>query len=106
MKNYIEQSLLLLLTVAGSRLVPDRGTKFGQDVDRYRKLINDVRVDVITYGVILNRSLSLSGIKLPPAMAKGFTNQNIGTLWYFMLDKISANDVLKYVFLPFPDNRP
>ena len=59
----------------GSHLVPDIGTKFGQDVDRYRKLVEAVKVEVISYGVFLNRSLSPS---ILPMIAKYFTQEKIG----------------------------
>ena len=55
--------------------MPDIGTKFGQDVDEYRKLVEAVKVEVITYGVFLNRSLSPS---ILPMMAKYFTQEKVG----------------------------
>ncbi|KAK3604313.1 hypothetical protein CHS0354_021576 [Potamilus streckersoni] len=50
---------------SGPRLVPDPATPYGQEVARWRKLLHDVRVDVITYGTINNPELSATGLKMP-----------------------------------------
>ena len=47
------------------KLVPDLGSNFGQDVDKYRKLVEALKVETISYGVMINRSLSTTGIQVP-----------------------------------------
>ncbi|GAB1600708.1 ganglioside-induced differentiation-associated protein 1-like [Argonauta hians] len=46
-------------------LVPDESFEVGQEVSRIRKLLDSVKVDIITYGIIMHEELSITGCKLP-----------------------------------------
>lgn len=42
----------------GPKLIPDTGTAFGDEVQTFRALLNEIPIDCITYGVICNQDLS------------------------------------------------
>lgn len=63
--------------------MPNVNNKLGQEVSKYRTLLDSVRVDVISFGVMKNKSLCTSSMKFPISMQKQFSKENIG-----ILDKI------------------
>ncbi|XP_045194366.2 ganglioside-induced differentiation-associated protein 1-like [Mercenaria mercenaria] len=57
-----------------SKLVPDVETGYGSDVRDFRKLLHDIPIDIITFGIICNRNLKhKDGVIEIPAM---FTREN------------------------------
>ncbi|XP_021365862.1 ganglioside-induced differentiation-associated protein 1-like [Mizuhopecten yessoensis] len=58
--NYVDKEL-----DTGTRLIPNPDTKIGQEVDKWRNLLNDVNVPVITFGTVFHQELSQTGLKFP-----------------------------------------
>ena len=69
-----------MLFIAENPLVPDLGTKLGQDVDTFRKLLDGVNIEMISFGVIKNQSLCTNDLKFPAIMKKMFSKEKIGTV--------------------------
>ncbi|XP_052059624.1 ganglioside-induced differentiation-associated protein 1-like [Mytilus californianus] len=57
---------------AGARLVPDRSSAVGKEVQRLRDLFAEIDIGIATFGVLLNRDFSISGVKMP-----GFYDSNV-----------------------------
>ncbi|XP_048742102.1 ganglioside-induced differentiation-associated protein 1-like [Ostrea edulis] len=64
--NYVDENVH-----TGSTLVPDMSSSVGKEVESLRKLINSVRVEILTFGVITFQDLSVTGLHpLGKAMSK------------------------------------
>lgn len=50
------------LIILGSTLIPDESSPVGKEVARLWKLINAVKVEIITFGVVNFQDLSKSGL--------------------------------------------
>ena len=62
--------------------MPDLETKLGQEVRKYRQILDSVKVPQITFGVLKNSNLSTRGLQIPAAMQKQFSKQKIGVFLY------------------------
>lgn len=51
-------------------LVPDESFEVGQEVRRVRKLLDSIKAEVITFGIIMHPDLSVTGCKIPFRMQK------------------------------------
>lgn len=57
-----------------SKLVPDMSTEMGKEVTKWRKIINDISIETITFGVMCHPELSAGGLKFPRLMIKSKTD--------------------------------
>lgn len=55
-------TLLKLTLFLGSTLIPDESSLVGKEVARLWKLINAVKVEIVTFGVVNFQDLSKSGL--------------------------------------------
>lgn len=55
-------TLLKLTLFLGSTLIPDESSLVGKEVTRLWKLINAVKVEIVTFGVVNFQDLSKSGL--------------------------------------------
>lgn len=67
MKHQIVDYGLIPISRLGPKLVPDVSTDVGGKVDIWRKKIDSIRIDVLTFGTSVNPSLSVTGLKVPKA---------------------------------------
>ena len=58
-------SLLLLLSFSDSKLVPDLSTEIGKEVSKWRKILDSVPVESVTFGILYYPDLTASGYKIP-----------------------------------------
>ncbi|XP_069111944.1 ganglioside-induced differentiation-associated protein 1-like [Argopecten irradians] len=63
--NYLDREL-----DTGTKLIPNTETAIGKDVYKWRQRLNDIKIDVITFGIIFHPELSITGIKLPSIFKK------------------------------------
>ena len=68
---------------SASPLVPPLDTKQGLEVQKYRQLLDSVKVPQITFGLVKNENLSIKGLQLPAGMKQGFNKKNIGMNEYY-----------------------
>ncbi|CAG2206933.1 GDAP1 [Mytilus edulis] len=54
---------------SGPTLVPDPSTSVGKEVKRLREFIDAIRIEIVTYGLLFNPELSISGIKIPKMLS-------------------------------------
>ena len=54
----------IIYDITGSTLVPDKTSNVGKEVERIRKLLATIEIEVITYGIIKNPEMSVSGMKM------------------------------------------
>lgn len=62
--------------MTGHALVPSPESELGKNVEKFRKLLDTVHVDVITYGIIYHPHLSTSGCQLPYATQNSMKGRN------------------------------
>ncbi|XP_060082349.1 ganglioside-induced differentiation-associated protein 1-like [Ylistrum balloti] len=62
----------------GIKLIPDLSSKIGQEVDKWRRIFNDLNIAVITYGIVFHPELSQTGMKVSSAMKKGLQSAKEG----------------------------
>ena len=62
--------LVVLICSTGAQLIPDLNTPVGKEVQRLRLLLDDIPIEVATYGIIFHPELSTTGPKLPKFMLK------------------------------------
>ncbi|XP_052059623.1 ganglioside-induced differentiation-associated protein 1-like [Mytilus californianus] len=55
---------------SGPKLIPDPNTSADREVQRLRNLMADINVRLLTFGVIANQELSISGVKMPRIFLK------------------------------------
>lgn len=65
-------TLLKLTLFLGSTLIPDESSLVGKEVARLWKLINAVKVEIVTFGVVNFQDLSKSGLH---PMAQGMKGE-------------------------------
>lgn len=65
-------TLLKLTLFLGSTLIPDESSLVGKEVTRLWKLINAVKVEIVTFGVVNFQDLSKSGLH---PMAQGMKGE-------------------------------
>ena len=46
-------------------LIPDESTPIGKEAKRLRQMLDVIKIDVATYGVVYNEEFSVTGVKLP-----------------------------------------
>ena len=58
--------------------MPALDTKLGLEVQKYRQLLDSVKVPQISFGLLKNENLSIKGLQLPAGMKKQFNRAKIG----------------------------
>ena len=85
------------LNFSDSKLIPDSSTDIGRECNKWRKIINEVPVEILTYGIVLNPEMSHSGLGFPRSMMKSKDRKFLKHLIDFhMADQPFLN---KFVFL-------
>ena len=67
--------LIYCCIVTGSTLIPDESSSVGKEVARLWKLVNSVKIEIMTFGILTFQDLSATGLT---AMAQKMAN-SIGT---------------------------
>ncbi|XP_053381895.1 ganglioside-induced differentiation-associated protein 1-like [Mercenaria mercenaria] len=74
-------------------LVPDVKTGYGSDVRDFRKLLHDIPIDLITYGIVCNRNLiHKDGVCEIPAM---FSRESAGKKMVFWRNRQTSEETRK-----------
>jgi len=63
--------------LAGTQLVLDPKTELGGEFAQFRKYLQDIPIDCITFGTLANRHFCAEDIKLPKFMVNKFTKEFI-----------------------------
>lgn len=56
------------LSFSDSKLVPDLSTEIGKEVSKWRKILDSVPVELVSFGILYYRDLAAPGHKLPWAL--------------------------------------
>ncbi|XP_029635660.1 ganglioside-induced differentiation-associated protein 1 [Octopus sinensis] len=91
--DYLESTVQSVVT-----LVPDESFEVGQEVSRIRKLLNCVKVEIISYGIIMHEELSITGCKLPFYVQKTM-KENYGARLGTMLKLAEKNPSFRDTYL-------
>ena len=81
---------------SASPLVPPLDTKLGIEVQKYRQMLDSVKVPQITFGLLKNENLSIKGLQIPAGMKQGFNKQYIGRIenYYFLQFAITKPNIM------------
>lgn len=91
--DYLESTVQSAVT-----LVPDESFEVGQEVRRVRKLLDSIKAEVITFGIIMHPDLSVTGCKIPFRMQKQI-RENYGSQLGMLLKLAEKNPKFRDIYL-------